>query len=158
MRPIIAGAVVGSSAGAPVKLWPLLTVSRLVPSLLISARRPAWEEADRPSTATRAATPMAMPRADSPARSFRVRRPTVESRVRSESGRRRRFRVAVAVTFAPRCRSCQTLFEEDAGVEEPVGDVVEHGGVLGQEELLEDDPDPGGPQVGHVFVGHRCHV
>ena len=50
------------------------------------------------------------------------------------------------------------LFERDAGVEEPVGDVVQHGGVLGQEELLEDEPDPGGPQVGHVLVGHRCHV
>ena len=50
------------------------------------------------------------------------------------------------------------LREGDAGVEEPVGDVVQHGGVLGQEELLEDEPDPGGPQVGHVLVGHRCHV
>jgi hypothetical protein len=50
------------------------------------------------------------------------------------------------------------LLEGDAGVEEPVGHVVEHGRVLGQEELLEDEPDPGGPQVGHVLVGHRCHV
>ena len=50
------------------------------------------------------------------------------------------------------------LVEGDAGVEEPVGDVVQHGGVLGQEELLEDEPDPGGAQVGHVVVGHRCHV
>ena len=32
-----------------------------------------------------AATPMAIPRAESPARNFRVRRPTVESRARSES-------------------------------------------------------------------------
>ena len=51
-----------------------------------------------------------------------------------------------------------TLCEGDAGVEQPVGDVVEHGGVLGQEELLEDEPDPSGPQVGHVLVGHRGHV
>ena len=50
------------------------------------------------------------------------------------------------------------LLEGDAGVEEPVGDVVQHGGVLGQEELLEDEPDPGGPQVGHLVVGHRGHV
>ena len=85
IRPIMAGAVVGSSAVAPVRLWPLLTVSRLVPSWLISSSRPAWEEADRPSTATMAATPMAIPSADSPARSFRVRSPTVESRARSES-------------------------------------------------------------------------
>ena len=46
----------------------------------------------------------------------------------------------------------------DAGVEEPVGDVVQHGGVLGKEELLEDEPDPGGPQGGDVLVGHRCDV
>ena len=51
-----------------------------------------------------------------------------------------------------------TLPEGDAGVEQPVSHVVQHGGVLGQEELLEDEPDPGGPQVGHVLVGHRCHV
>ena len=209
-----------------------------------------------------AATPMAMPSADSPARSFRVRSPTVESRVRSESCSRLRLRVAVAVTTAPRAgrapvsatiwpsristlrgirsamawswvmttivepawwswsirarmdcpvawsrfpvgssastmagwptraRAIATrwrcppeswvgrawgrcgqadqlegvegalaaLLEGDAGVEEPVGDVVQHGGVLGQEELLEDEPDPGGPQVGHVLVGHRGHV
>ena len=101
IRPIMAGAVVGSSAGAPVTLWPLLTVSRLVPSWLISLSRPAWDEDERPRTATMAATPMAIPRADSPARSFRVRSPTVESRVRSESGSRLRLRVAVAVMTAP---------------------------------------------------------
>ena len=50
------------------------------------------------------------------------------------------------------------LLEGDAGVEEPVGHVVQHGGVFGQEELLEDEPDPGGPQVGHVVVGHGGHV
>ncbi len=50
------------------------------------------------------------------------------------------------------------LPEGDAGVEEPVGHVVQHGGVLGQEVLLEDEPDPGGPQEGHVLVGHRCRV
>ena len=50
------------------------------------------------------------------------------------------------------------LLEGDAGVEEPVGHVVQHGGVLGQEELLEDEPDPGGPQVGHVVVGHGGDV
>jgi len=36
------------------------------------------------------------------------------------------------------------LLERDAGVEEPVGDVIQHGGVLGQEELLEDEANPGG--------------
>ena len=55
-----------------------------------------------------AATPMAMPSAESPARSLRVRSPTVESRVRSESGNRLRLRVAVAVTTAPGRRARRT--------------------------------------------------
>jgi len=54
IRPIMAGAVVGSSVVPPVRLWPLVTVSRLVPSWLISLSSPAWDEADRPSTATMA--------------------------------------------------------------------------------------------------------
>ena len=114
IRPIMAGAVVGSSAVPPVTFCPLLTVSRLVPSWLISLSRPAWDEADRPRTATMAATPMAMPRADSPARSFRVRSPTVESRVRSESGNRLRLRMAAAGTAAPdgRVRRTQPAVRE----------------------------------------------
>lgn len=31
------------------------------------------------------------------------------------------------------------------GVQQPVGHVVNHAGVLGEEELLEYEPDPGGP-------------
>src|SRR6202050_69219 len=104
------GAVVGSSAVAPVRLWPLLTVSRLVPSWLISLSRPAWEEADRPSTATMAATPMAIPRADSPARDFRVRSPTLERRARSDSCSGFRLRVAVAVITGHRRRRTQNDF------------------------------------------------
>ena len=73
------GAASGSSAMLPVKLCPFCTVSRLVPSWAISASSPAWEEADRPSTATIAATPIAIPSADRPARSLRVRRPTLAS-------------------------------------------------------------------------------
>ena len=42
-------------------------------------------------------------------------------------------------------RALAALLEGDAGVEETIGNVVQHGGVLGQEELLEDEPDPGGP-------------
>ncbi len=42
-------------------------------------------------------------------------------------------------------RALTALLERDAGVQETIGDVVQHGGVLGQEELLEDEPDPGGP-------------
>ena len=50
------------------------------------------------------------------------------------------------------------LLEGDARVEEPVGHVVQHGGVLGQEELLEDEPDSRGPQIGDVVVGHGGDV
>ena len=82
------GAASGSSAMSPLKPCPFCTVSRLVPSWAISASSPAWEEADSPSTATIAATPIAIPSADRPARSLRVRRPTLASRPRS-AGRSR---------------------------------------------------------------------
>ena len=59
----------GSSAVPPNRVCPVVTVSRLVPSLSISERSPAWEEDDRPKTATMAATPMAIPSAESPATS-----------------------------------------------------------------------------------------
>ena len=87
-RAIIPGAVIGSSAVPPVRVWPFCTVRRLVPSLAISASKPAWEEADSPSTAVIAATPIAIPRADKPARSLRVRSPTAANRAIS-TGRNR---------------------------------------------------------------------
>ncbi len=65
MRAIMPGAASGSAAVLPVKLWPFVTVSRLVPSWLISASSPAWLEEERPSTATIAATPIAIPSAES---------------------------------------------------------------------------------------------
>ena len=77
------GEASGSSAVWPVMVCPLVAVSRLVPSLAISASSPAWEEAARPSTATIAATPIAMPSADSAARSLRVRSPMLASPARS---------------------------------------------------------------------------
>ncbi len=82
-RATIAGAASGSCDVLPVSPWPLLTVSRFVPSRSISLSSPAWLEEDRPSTATIAATPMAIPSADSPARSGRVRSPTLATRARS---------------------------------------------------------------------------
>jgi hypothetical protein len=54
-----------------------------VPSTLISFSKPACDEAGKPNTATMAATPMAMPNADSVARSRRVRSPTLATRARS---------------------------------------------------------------------------
>ena len=85
IRAIIPGAASGNSAGWPNRLCPFVTVSRFVPSLSISASSPAWEDEDSPSTATIAATPMAMPSADSAARTRRVRSPTLATRARSES-------------------------------------------------------------------------
>ncbi len=85
MRAIIPGAASGSSAVCPKNVCPLVTVSRLVPSLSISASRPAWLEEESPSTATIAATPIAIPSAESAARTRRVRRPTLATRARSES-------------------------------------------------------------------------
>ena len=45
-----------------------------------------------------------------------------------------------------------------ARVQQPVGHVGQHGLVLGQEELLEHEADPGRPQRGHLPVGHLGHV
>ena len=54
-----------------------------MPSAAISAFSAAAEDEDSPSTATIAATPIAMPSADSAARSFLVLSPTVDSLARS---------------------------------------------------------------------------
>ena len=50
------------------------------------------------------------------------------------------------------------LVAANAGVQQPVGDVGQHGLVLGEEELLEHEPDPGRPQRGQFPVGHRRRV
>src|SRR5919198_412062 len=46
----------------------------------------------------------------------------------------------------------------DAGVEQPVGDVLPRGGVFGQEELLEDEPDLPSPQHRQLAVAHPRRV
>ena len=56
-----------------------------MPSRLISAISPACEEADSPRTATIAAVPIAIPSADSAARSGRARSPTLATRSPSSS-------------------------------------------------------------------------
>ena len=71
MRRIIGVAVTGSSASCPSSVWPLVTVSRLVPSWSISASSADWLDLVMPSTATRAAMPMAIPSADRAARARR---------------------------------------------------------------------------------------
>ena len=50
------------------------------------------------------------------------------------------------------------LVAADPGVEQPVGHVVEHGLVLGKEELLEHEADPRRPQCGQLPVGHPGDV
>ena len=64
MRRIITVAVTGSSASWPPRVWPLVTVSRFVPSWSISESSADWLDLVMPSTATSAAIPMAMPSAD----------------------------------------------------------------------------------------------
>ncbi len=101
MREIIPGERLGSCAVPPVSDWPFCTVSRLVPSAEISASSPAWEEDDRPRTATIAATPIAMPSADKLARSLRVRSPTADSRARSAGRSRAADGATVLMTSPP---------------------------------------------------------
>ncbi len=50
------------------------------------------------------------------------------------------------------------LVAADPGVQQPVGDVAQHALVLGEEELLEHEPDPRRPQRGQLPVGHPRHV
>jgi hypothetical protein len=75
MWSIAATAVTGRTSLLPVNVWPAVTVSRLVPSASIVASRLAWAEDDTPTTATIAPIPIAIPSAESAARSRRVRSP-----------------------------------------------------------------------------------
>src|SRR5947209_3946579 len=143
MRRIIEGAASGSSSLLPRTPLPLATVSRLVPSLSISARSPAWEDADRPNTATMAATPIAMPRADSAARSRRVRTPTLATRATSPGRSRAGERVS-APTGLPR----------RVGDDAPVEDVDAPGEVGGHVVVVGDHDDGGPVRVEVLQHGH----
>ncbi len=102
MRRIIAVASGGRVASSPRKLCPAWTCSRLVPRASSSARRSALLDAEIPSTATRAAIPMAMPSAVRALRSRRVRRPTLP--VARTSRGRRRLTGSAATERCPRGR------------------------------------------------------
>src|SRR4051794_11362053 len=143
MRRIIEGAASGSSSLLPSTPVPLATVSRLVPSLSISARSPACEEADRPNTATIAATPIAMPRAESAARRRRVRTPTLATRATSPGRSRAGERVS-APTGVPLCVG------HDASVE----DVDAPGEVGGHVAVVGDHDDGGAVGVELLQHGH----
>ena len=136
------GAASGSSAVAPARVCPLVTVSRLVPSRAISFSSAAWEEAARPRTATIAATPIAMPSADSPARSLRVRSPMLAraarspGRSRAAAGAAGRGDVVVMTALPARGRAGVAGDGCGAGVGDDVP--VEH---------LDAPPRPGGDRV-----------
>src|SRR5579859_7592239 len=75
-------AVTGSSAGWPRPGFWACTLIRL-PSWPSSFSRPVLDDWEMPSTPTMAAMPMLMPRADSAARSRRLRSPRLPTRSRS---------------------------------------------------------------------------
>src|SRR5581483_7294895 len=168
MRRIIDGAASGSSSLLPRTPVPLVTVSRLVPSLSISASSPACDEADSPSTATIAATPMAMPRADSAARMRRVRTPTLASRATSAGRRRAGSSTArtSAVTDALRAAGAMTQGNMPAAVirwrglrrrighHAPVAEVDAPGEVAGHVMVVGDHHDGGALGVELVEDGH----
>ena len=56
------------------------------------------------------------------------------------------------------CGPFTALVRRRPRVEEAVGDVLERARVLCQEELLEDEADPGRPHTGQVAVGQVRHV
>ena len=82
-RRSIDGAASGSTASSPRNDCPGATRSRFVPSRSSCASRSAFEDSEMPSTATIAAMPIAMPSADSAARSRRVRSPSEPVRTMS---------------------------------------------------------------------------
>ena len=86
MRRIMPSAARGSDAGWPVNDVPALTLRRL-PSAASWSSRPAREEAEMPSTATAAAMPIAIPRADRAARIGRARSPLPPSATASVARR-----------------------------------------------------------------------
>ena len=168
------GASTDSSAVCPKSVWPLVTVSKLVPRLLISAISPADEEDESPRTATMAATPIAIPSAERAARSLRVRKPTLASRARSRGaaapGRGRRaaglhpprhpWLLRLTATPGPRCRcsahrcgrqcrrrslSCPAVGTA-VGEDAPVEQLDHPSHALGNPMVMGDDDD-GGPFV-----------
>src|ERR1700716_3137121 len=82
IRPIMAGAPVGSFEVPPPKVWPGVTSRRLL-SWPILVRRSAWDADAIPSTPTTAATPMPMPSSERRARRRRVRMPRLATARRS---------------------------------------------------------------------------
>ena len=75
-----------------------------------------------------------------------------------ELGRLERRAVGQADPFERLIRARVTLGGGEAGVEQPVGDVLPHRGVLGQEELLEDEADLLGPQPRQLAVAQPRRV
>src|SRR5580704_3682201 len=157
----MAAAAVGSSAVWPERFWPLVTVSRFVPSWLISASSPWEDDDDRPSTATIAATPMAMPRADSAARSRRVRSPTLATRARSAGRSLDGVRVMAVVTAEPSSSLAWLLgdarswpcFLRGVADDAPVEHLDPAGHAGGEGVVVRDDHDGGAVGVELLHQG-----
>ena len=102
MRPVIARAVSGSAASSPKIVCPGEAVSRFVPSRSSDERRSALLDSEIARTATIAAIPIAIPSAESAARSRRAWRPTAPTRRTSRGGSRLG---ASSITRRARCRA-----------------------------------------------------
>ena len=90
MRLTIFTASAGSVWSPRPKPWPACTSSRFVPSARMRVCSSSRDDADRPSTPTIAAMPMATPSVDRPVRRRRVRRPSAPTRKTSVGRSRER--------------------------------------------------------------------
>ena len=108
---------------------------------LISASSPACDEAESPSTATMAATPMAMPRADRLARSLRARIPTLARRNRS----RGRSRAGTGRLASVMARNPGAGPGRAVGHDAPVQHLDHPGHASGPQAQVVGDDDDGRP-------------
>src|SRR5579859_3389659 len=115
-------AVVDNSVCCPKPVFPGCTVRRL-PSRPSSFSRPDLEDWEMPSTPTIAAMPMLIPRADSDARSRRLRSPRLPTRSRSRPDSREppRSRAGRRITDDPPVSDLDAPFH-GGGNAEVVGD------------------------------------
>src|SRR5262245_55854382 len=143
MRPIIAFACLGSLASSPKIVWPGATRRRFVPRRSRVAIRSPFDDSEIATTATIAAMPIAIPRAERAARSRRVRRPMPPTR-RTSAGRSRDAASSTLAHLLRGIRDDPPVPHRDA-TRERGGDLVvvcddEDGRALGV-QLLEEGED-----------------
>ena len=137
IRRTRAAASAGSALGPPGTLT-VVAVKRLVPSAARRRCRRSWLEAEMPTTATIAATPIATPSAESTARPGRVRRPAVPSRSRSAA------------------RNREGRSSRGVGDDAPVEDRDAARQARRQCVVVGDDQDRGAARVQVVQAARRC--